>query len=117
MNGKEHMTCNNDCLNCPLPRCKYDKPPEVEKPKKAPKIVITEYTDRADYKRQYNREYYRTHKDQIKANLLKYRRKNREKVNKLRRESYQRNKPKELERQKIYSMRRALNGSVSKMAE
>ena len=97
-------TCNDDCLHCPLPRCKHDEKPEEPK-----QIIVTDYTDRRDYLRQYFREYYRKHKEQIKKAHQKYRKAHRDKVNELRRASYHRNREKELERQKKYILRKALN--------
>ena len=99
---KEKNKCNDDCLNCPLPMCKYDQG-------KTEVISISDYKDRKDYIRQYRREYYQKNKERIKEHQRKYRRTHREKVNEIRRKSYYRNKERELERQKAYNLRRALS--------
>lgn len=71
------MNCiDDDCLNCPLPRCKYDKAPKKPKVKKVVK-------DAQELKREYNRKYYRAHKDKIQASQRKYRDKNRKRINEL----------------------------------
>ena len=105
---RKKKECNDDCLNCLLPQCIYDKQEKEEKPKDA--IKITEFKDRHDYMRQYYREYYKRNKDRIKESMKKYRLTHKEKVNEIRRNSYYRNKEKELERQKAYTLRRALDG-------
>jgi hypothetical protein len=106
------MMCDDNCLECTLPKCIYDKEPKKKKEKRKPQITITHFVDKADYMRQYNKLYYESHKEEFKAKRLN----NREKYNEYRRNSYKRHRPEELERQKKYRMKGALNGSVSTMA-
>lgn len=108
---RKKKQCNDDCLNCSLPQCIYDKQEKEEKPKRDA-IIITDFKDRNDYMRQYHRAYYQRHKERIKESLKKYRLSHKEKVNEIRRNSYYRNKEKELERQKAYNLRRALDGGL-----
>lgn len=103
------IECNDDCLNCSFPRCKYDKSPKVKKPKKDA-IHIEHFTDHADYMRQYQREYYKRNKERIREHVKKYRLTHKEKVNEIRRRSYYKNRNKELERQKEYYLRKVIDG-------
>lgn len=101
-NEKKH--CNYDCLNCKLPKCKFD---EKEEPVEIPKT--TDCKDREEYQRQYRKAYYQRNKERIKEHQRKYRKTHREKVNEIRRRSYQKNREKELERQRAYCLRRVFN--------
>ena len=102
---KEKKACNYDCLNCKLPKCKFD---EKEEPVEG-NPEINEYKDREDYQRQYQKAYYQKNKERIKEHQRKYRKTHREKVNEIRRRSYQKNRETELERQRAYCLRRVFN--------